>query len=451
MKYPNIVDAFYNRPLAILPAKALEIERFIATVERGVELTIEEKEDAVASTAFPPTGDHSEVPEPAVGLVSIVGSLSNRASYFASGGSNYQSVTDQILTLADDEQVQAIVLDIDSPGGAVNGVSSVVDAVRHAKTKKPVIAVANDMMASAAYWIGSQADKLVVSPTSTIGSIGVIAIHTEYSKYDAEKGITSTVLTAGKNKGIGNDVEPLTDDAKAVIQAELDEIHAEFKRGVNAGRFGGAATEETMDKLSQGDVWRGQEAVALGLADSIGSLHQTLTSVMNKSTQDAPSQVPTAQVEGIDELRATVATLQESVTSLTQLVTVQVEERKAAAQAQVRRDAERLVDEAISAGKFLPASRDALVAEAEKNFESFSAIVASVAPNSVAALNKDMTPKGTRRVEPDGDLSEAERQVFGQLGLLDDKGNVALANITHESNLADEDVQLAVNKQLGLA
>jgi signal peptide peptidase SppA len=454
MKYPRIVHAFYNTPLAIMPEKAMEIERFIALIASGVDISDNEKEDAVASSAFPPTGNHDETLDgPSVGVVPIIGTLTNRARAFSSGGSNYQTIASNILALSSEESVSSILLDIDSPGGAVNGISSVISAIHHAQSKgKEVVAVANDMMASAAYWIGSQADRIVVSPSSTIGSIGVIAVHTEFSKYDAEKGITSTVIKSGEHKGIGNEYEPLTDTGKAVIQSELDRIHAGFKSDVNDGRFSGKANEEKMSKLSQGDVWIGSDAIAVELADSVGSLHQTITSAMSTKASTPEDSVAAVGDERFNELSATVASLAESVASLTSVVTSQVEAAEADRKVQTQRNAERMVEEAIDAGKFLPASRDTLVEQAVKNPDSFASIAASIAPNSAAPLEDNVTPKGQVRVpSADDELSEEETEVFGQLGLLNAEGKVDLSGTMHAPFSQDNEYTKSVNSQLGLA
>src|SRR5215467_6271108 len=114
--------------------------------------------------------------------------------------------------------VSAIVLDVDSPGGTVAGTPETAAAVRRAAEVKPVVAVANSLAASAAYWIASQASSLVVGPSADVGSIGVISAHIDRSKMLEDMGLRVTVVSAGRYKAEGNPFAPLSDEAKANMQ-----------------------------------------------------------------------------------------------------------------------------------------------------------------------------------------------------------------------------------------
>jgi ClpP class serine protease len=138
-----------------------------------------------------------------------------------------------------------------------------------------VIAFANPMAASAAYWIGSQADELVVTPSGEVGSIGVLALHEDWSRaYDAA-GVTPTFISAGKYKTDGNELEPLGEDAKAAIQARVDDYYSTFVKAVSRGRGIGAG--EVRSGFGQGRLVGAAEAVKLGMADREGTLEDAIS------------------------------------------------------------------------------------------------------------------------------------------------------------------------------
>ena len=116
-----------------------------------------------------------------------------------------------------DKSVTSIVLDVDSPGGSVYGVSELARKIYQSRGKKPIIAVANSLMASAAYWIASAADEIHVSPGAEVGSIGVIAVHVDRSENNAKEGFNVSYITAGEYKAEGNPDAPLSEDRKSVV------------------------------------------------------------------------------------------------------------------------------------------------------------------------------------------------------------------------------------------
>ena len=140
-----------------------------------------------------------------------------------------------------DTTVGAVVIDVDSPGGSVYGVQELSDKIYNARDKKPIIAVVNSMMASAAYWIASAADEIIITPGGEAGSIGVIAMHFDYSEAISKAGVKPTIITAGKYKAEGNPYEPLNSDVKDYFQERVDDYYSAFvgavarNRGVKVG------------------------------------------------------------------------------------------------------------------------------------------------------------------------------------------------------------------------
>ena len=151
------------------------------------------------------------------------------------GGTSTERLGHQIDAAVNDDSIKTIILDIDSPGGSVAGVPEVADKIFKARDKKPVVAVANSMAASAAYWIGSAAQELVVIPSGMVGSIGVISAHTDVSKFEENQGFKTTLITAGKFKAEGNMFEPLGTEALESIQSVVDEYYDSFVSAVAPG------------------------------------------------------------------------------------------------------------------------------------------------------------------------------------------------------------------------
>ena len=139
---------------------------------------------------------------------------------------------------------------------------------------KRIISVANTMMASAAAWIGLQADEVVVSPSSLSGSIGVWILHQNLSKMFEDMGIENTLLFAGDRKVDGNPFEPLSDEAEAALKADLARIHKQFIAAAAKARGISAAKART--QFGDGRTMMAEEAVSVGLADRVETLEQVL-------------------------------------------------------------------------------------------------------------------------------------------------------------------------------
>jgi len=206
-----------------------------------------------------------------VAVVPILGMLTQRGDLVNSAETvSTTAVGDDIRDLAADESVSAIVLEMDSPGGEVYGVPEAAARVRGARASKPVLAVANSLAASAMYWIGSQADELIVTPSGEVGSIGVFALHEDVSEALAAEGVKVTLISAGKYKTEGNPYEPLTDEARATTQQGVDRFYDMFVRDVAKGRR--VEISVVRDGFGEGRVVGAREAVRLGMADGIGTL-----------------------------------------------------------------------------------------------------------------------------------------------------------------------------------
>ena len=228
--------------------------------------------------------DEEEVPytfsqQGDIGVISIKGSLTNRDSWYNRyiGVTSYAEIRRSLVYAANRSGVKAILLDVDSGGGAVNGVADTGNLIQLIdKNVKPVYAFTDGAMCSAAYWLGCTARQVFSSNTSLVGSIGVICTHMEYSKQLKEMGVGVTVIRAGEYKALANSVEPLSDRAKQQLQDQLNAAYSVFLEHVAECR---GVTVDACDKqMAQGREFFGKDAMQAGLVDGI----ETFDSVMSR-------------------------------------------------------------------------------------------------------------------------------------------------------------------------
>lgn len=217
-----------------------------------------------------------------VAVVPLTGVLTPHGSLlsflFGGGGGGVQAFRDQLAEAVNDPDVGAIVLDVDSPGGRTGLVAEAADDVAAAAAVKDVIAVCNIQAASGAYWIASQATEVVVTRSGWAGSIGVYMVHEDWSLANAQAGITPTYISAGKFKTEGHPDAPLSEQAEAAWQAEVDLIYADFTAAVAAGR--GTTAEEVAAGYGEGRVLLAEPAVEAGLADRVGTLEEVVAELL---------------------------------------------------------------------------------------------------------------------------------------------------------------------------
>lgn len=176
-----------------------------------------------------------------------------------------------------DPQAEAIVLDIDSPGGSIFGLPEAATKIFAARAAKPIYAVANHVAASAAYWLAAQAHTITITPAGQVGSVGVMWAHRDWSKFDEQMGVKTTYVTAGKFKAEGAPEFPLDDEARAEMQHAVDEYYSMFVSAVAKGRGIKPATVER--DFGQGRMRLAAEAVEMRMADRVATLEQIVNEV----------------------------------------------------------------------------------------------------------------------------------------------------------------------------
>lgn len=201
-----------------------------------------------------------------VAVIEIFGALAHRTyADWAGWVQGYQDVANQLAAALGDRAVKAVALSIDSPGGVVDGCAQLAEQIRAARGAKPIHACINDFGTSAAYWIASAADKISATKTARIGSIGVRAMHIDMSKALSDAGYTVTEIFAGDHKIDGTPYAPLSDAARAAIQASIDYYHGLFASTVAANR----GLDKSAVIATQAAVYDPIQAKRLGLIDAI--------------------------------------------------------------------------------------------------------------------------------------------------------------------------------------
>jgi signal peptide peptidase SppA len=214
-------------------------------------------------------GPEARVPQPkaaqslGAGQVGIFGVLGQN-DWFAD--SDYAAIRASVKRALADPSVRAVDLLIDSPGGSVLGLPETADVIHAANRVKPVRAFVTGIAASAAYWLASQASSITLTQSGEVGSVGVLDLHADISKALENAGVRLTAVTAGEHKTERAPFVPLSDDAKAHMQAGVNAWYADFLSAIRRGR--GARVSANSD-YGGGRMLSSHEAVRTGLVDFV--------------------------------------------------------------------------------------------------------------------------------------------------------------------------------------
>ena len=263
---PHLASRLFGTPLLVHRAK---LDVILAVLGDRLNIQPPAADLALPGPRNMPSGT------PGIAVIPVHGTLVKRTAGLdvASGLTSYTEIAAMLDSALADPQVAGILLDIDSPGGEASGSFELARRVREASAVKPVWAVANDSAYSAAYAIGSAANRLIVSETGGVGSIGVIALHIDQSVKDANEGYRYTAVTAGTHKNDFSPHQPLTDEAKAELQAEVDRLYGLFVEHVASMRTLGS----DVVRSTEAGLYFGANAIAAGLADAVGTFESALT------------------------------------------------------------------------------------------------------------------------------------------------------------------------------
>lgn len=204
--------------------------------------------------------------EDGIGVVAIEGPILRKPDLFARiffGATSSEDIGEALREAREREDIKAVYLNIDSPGGTVAGTPELAAAVKTLNESKPVYAFSSGLMCSAAYWIASQARAIYTTPSAQVGSIGVVQAVIDNTAALDKAGLKVEVFSVGKYKAMGAPGTPLTDDQRELIQSNLAEIAAEFHDAVlSRGR---AIPAEAME----GQTFSGKQAQRHNLAGMV--------------------------------------------------------------------------------------------------------------------------------------------------------------------------------------
>jgi len=287
MHHTQIAQRVFNTPLMVDPAKALAFLTGLGPRITGREISVEGM--AVApedqATATPPAlaslfgddltnrqarnGGQPFAVVDGIAVIEIAGTLVHRGAWIgqSSGLTSYEGIAAQLQAALSDPTIRGIALDIDSFGGEVAGAFDLADRIRAARQIKPMQAFVADHALSAAYALASQADRIILPRTGAVGSIGVVAMHSDMSGALDQKGIAVTLIHAGARKVDANPYQPLPEAVRARIAGELEDLRQLFAETVAEGR--GRRLDTSQALATEAAVFRGEAAIFAGLADEV--------------------------------------------------------------------------------------------------------------------------------------------------------------------------------------
>ena len=266
---------------AIEPDKLREIQAIYATHLRGEKIDITALEARLGRPLASEQQQYTVEPG-GVAVLRMSGIIAPKANLFmqVSGGLSTQMATKQLESALADQRVRSIVLAIDSPGGNVIGTPEMAAAVREMSAIKPIVTHSDGALASAAYWIGSAANAVYLSgPTVQAGSIGVVIDRA----YNPASSVREESIVAGRYKRLTKSNEPLSDEARAIVQADVDYVYSLFVDQVAA--FRDTTSDQVLERMADGRVFRGQQAIDAGLVDGVSTLDALVESM---ATDPAP-------------------------------------------------------------------------------------------------------------------------------------------------------------------
>lgn len=219
-------------------------------------------------------------------IIPLCGPLSPDGRY---GGTSLNSFTRSVQQAAANPNISGILLHITSPGGTVTGTPEAGDAVRAIRDagQTRIVAIADGMMASAATWIGTAAEEVVVTPSGEAGSIGVISMYADMSKMLEEIGYKVDVIRNPAKKARFTGFEPLTEEMRQTMESRNASAYERFKRAMADNRKVRIDTVES--KFGGGEMLDAEEAKAAGLVDRIDTLDATVARMLKRPARRAPS------------------------------------------------------------------------------------------------------------------------------------------------------------------
>jgi signal peptide peptidase SppA len=291
MKTELLIAEFLSTPWALMPERLNAVSAVMARWSSHAPATAEVLAgmdvDKIAREARRQTA--TSVSGGGIAVLPLYGVITQRGNMIEDvsgpGSVSTQKFAAALRQALADESVSQILIDIDSPGGSVYGVAELADEIVAARAQKPIIAIANSLAASAAYWIGCSASEFYVTPGGEVGSIGVWQAHFDYSQALAAEGVTPTLISAGTYKVEGNPYAPLDPEAQAFMQSRVDDYFLAFSKAVAKGR--GVPIAQVRNGMGQGRVLGADAALEQDMVDGIVTLDEAIRKMLLKARAQA--------------------------------------------------------------------------------------------------------------------------------------------------------------------
>jgi len=318
---PHIASRLLNVPLMITPEGLAAILRALGP-RIGLAPSDEIPRPA-AVTDFSRSPRYREYTGDGIGLIPVMGPLAYNVSIedaLCGGVTSYHDIRDMFREAIADPLITSVLFAFDSPGGEVAGVFDLADEIYAGRGVKPIYAAIDESAFSAAYALASSADRIFIPRTGGAGSIGVIAQFVDQSGYDAKEGLKYTAVYAGARKNDFNPHEPLSGDARATLQALVDEDYRIFVETVARNR--GLTTDAVAS--TEAGIFQGEAAIGAGLADTLANFQQAVSIIEGDSRNGGstmrifgfrakvapeattPTDAPAAMPEEVVDLQAVV-------------------------------------------------------------------------------------------------------------------------------------------------
>lgn len=217
-----------------------------------------------------------------IAVVNVFGPIMQRASQFGpcEAGAAAEDIDAALSAAVADETVGQVIMRFDTPGGSVFGIQELGDRIRALRASKPIIGIADSLSASAGYWLLAQCTEAYVTPGGMVGSIGVYSAHEDVSKAMEASGIKVELVSAGRFKVEGNPFEPLSEEARGHMQAQVNHYADVFHKAVAKGR--GVPVDQVRAGMGEGRCLQADAALAAGMVDGISTFADLVAKMQRK-------------------------------------------------------------------------------------------------------------------------------------------------------------------------
>ena len=326
---PTILEHLTALPWAMHEPTLIQMSDIIARHVSGVRLSADEIAAATSGRKNRPDSETTYRIEGSAAVIPVMGVIAKYSRQVNGSsqprGTSIELLTGQLSQAVGDDRAKRIFLHIESPGGSVAGLSDFADAVYAANEVKPVIAFCDDLAASAAYYIGSQASRLYANQTAMVGAIGTYAMTLDSSRAAEDMGLHFVIVRSGQHKGIGETGIPITDANVAELQSSVDKYFSLFRNAVLRGRGPRGLSAESLDEIADGRCYVGSDALDAKLVDGIMTCRQALTSALPRRRSPVSAESIETETETESQLQTASSRSTDLDPAAGQLKTIETE------------------------------------------------------------------------------------------------------------------------------